>query len=57
MIAKDGKISILGLTGNEKVSVFDVTGHQLRMNTHSTITLNAGVYIVKIDDSASKVVL
>ena len=57
VIAKDGKISILGLTGNEKVSVFDVTGHQLKMNTHSTITLNAGVYIVKIDDSASKVVL
>jgi len=57
VIAKDNKISILGLTGNEKVSVFDVTGHQLRMNTHSTITLNAGVYIVKIDDSASKVVL
>ena len=57
VIAKDGKISILGLTGNEKVSVFDVTGHQLRMSTHSTITLNSGVYIVKIDDSASKVVL
>jgi len=52
-----GKIQIIGLMGNERVSLFDITGRQLMFNTPKDITAKAGVYIVKIDNYNSKVVV
>jgi len=52
-----GKIQIIGLTGSESVSLFDITGRQLMFNTPKDITTKAGVYIVKIDNYNSKVVV
>jgi hypothetical protein len=52
-----GEIQIQGLTGGEKVSVFDITGRQLQINDPSIIAAKAGVYIVKINDSVKKVVV
>ena len=52
-----GVINILGLTGNEKVSVFDVAGRQLQMIQPTLINVNAGVYIVRIDGYLTKVVV
>jgi len=52
-----GVINILGLTGNEKVSVFDIAGRQLQMIQPALITVNAGVYIVRIDGYLTKVVV
>ena len=52
-----GEIQIQGLNGSEKVSVFDVTGRQLIINNPVRIAAKAGVYIVKINDSVTKVVV
>ena len=52
-----GVINILGLNGNEKVSVFDVAGLQLKMIHPALINVNAGVYIVRIDGYLTKVVV
>jgi len=52
-----GVINIFGLTGNEKVSVFDVAGRQLQMIQPTLINVNAGVYIVRIDGYLTKVVV
>jgi len=52
-----GVINILGLTGNEKVSVFDIAGRQLKMIHPALINVNAGVYIVRIDGYLTKVVV
>jgi len=52
-----GEIHILGLTGNEKVSVFDIAGRQLKMIHPSVISVNAGVYIVRINGYMTKVVV
>ena len=52
-----GVINILGLTGNEKVSVFDIAGRQLKLIHPALITVNAGVYIVRIDGYLTKVVV
>jgi len=61
VIANNGQLSIRGLIGGENVSVFDVTGHQLNVKISnmgtSTISLKSGVYIVRINDSAVKVVV
>jgi len=52
-----GEININGLTGTEKVSAFDITGRQLIINTPSRIVANAGVYIVRINNFITKVVV
>ncbi len=57
VFAENGKITIKGLTGNEKVNVFDITGHQFKMETPSVVNVKSGVYIVKINDTATKVVV
>jgi hypothetical protein len=52
-----GKIQIIGLSGNEKIALFDITGRQLQINTPKNIPAKAGVYIVKIDNYSTKVVV
>ena len=50
-------IRISGLTAADKVSLFDIYGRQMIVTTPSVIKANAGVYIVKINDSVTKVVV
>jgi len=61
VIATNGQLSIRGLIGGENISIYDVTGHQLNVKVSnmgsSTVSLKSGVYIVRINDSAEKVVV
>jgi hypothetical protein len=57
VLSSVGEIIIQGLKGGEKVSVFDITGRQLTVNKPSIIAAKAGVYIVRINESISKVVV
>ena len=57
VITQNGQITIKGLTGSEKVSIFDLTGHQFKLQTSSSITVKTGVYIVKINETTTKVVV
>jgi len=52
-----GGIKIIGLTGAEKVSLFDIAGRQIKVTNPSLIKTNAGVYIVKINSTVTKVVV
>lgn len=48
-------IKITGLNGFEKVSVFDVTGRQIKISNSYDITINKGIYFVKVDNFVTKV--
>ncbi|MDP4276565.1 MAG: hypothetical protein Q8914_02925, partial [Bacteroidota bacterium] len=48
-------IRINGLTGNEKVSLFDLTGRQIRISNPADITISRGLYLVKVDHNVTKV--
>ncbi|HLP04489.1 MAG TPA: immunoglobulin-like domain-containing protein [Paludibacter sp.] len=50
-------IRIMGLSATDKVSVFDIAGRQMRVTNPSLIKMNAGIYIVKINQYAAKVVV
>ncbi len=52
-----GAIKITGLTGSEKVSLYYFTGRQLKVNNPALIPANTGIYIVKIDNYATKVIV
>jgi hypothetical protein len=57
VLSSVGEIKILGLNGTEKVSVFDITGRQLVVYNPAIIAAKAGVYIVKINETITKVVV
>ena len=50
-------IKIMGISQTDKVSVFDITGRQLKVTNPSLIKTKAGVYIVKINEYSSKVIV
>jgi hypothetical protein len=54
----EGGIRINGLKGNEKVSVYDMSGRYTPIaNGTDIIRLNKGVYVVKIDQYTAKVMV
>jgi hypothetical protein len=57
VVSTAGGIKILGLTGAEKISLYDVAGRQLKVNNPSAIALNSGVYIVRINSYITKVIV
>ncbi len=57
VIASVGSIRILGLSGDEKVSLFDITGRQFKVTNPAEIALKSGVYIVKVNGYITKVVV
>ncbi len=57
VISSVGKIEITGLTGTEKVALFDISGRQIRFDRPSEISVNAGAYVVKINDYNTKVIV
>jgi hypothetical protein len=48
-------IRINGLTGKEKVSLFDISGRRIHITDPSEIIINRGIYLVKVDNNVSKV--
>ncbi|MEI7502829.1 MAG: hypothetical protein WCJ61_06060, partial [Paludibacter sp.] len=52
-----GGIKILGLTGADKVSVYDIAGRQMKFNNPTQITANAGVYIVRVNNYVTKLIV
>ena len=57
VIASEGLITIHGLNGGEKVSLFDITGRQFKVTIPSSITIKSGMYIVKVNDYVTKVIV
>lgn len=50
-------INIIGLKGTEKVSVCDISGRQINVTNNSKIEVNSGVYVVRINNYASKIIV
>jgi hypothetical protein len=50
-------IRINGLTGVERVAVFDLSGRSIRVANASDITLKPGLYFVKVDNLVTKVLV
>ena len=57
VISTVGCIKILGLTGAEKISIYDIAGRQLRVNNTATINAKSGIYIVRINNYVTKVIV
>ena len=57
VIASKGRIKITGATEADKVSLFDIAGRQLKVTNASEISVNRGVYIVKVNNYVTKVVV
>lgn len=57
VIPTNGAIQITGLTGNEKVSVFDITGRRMNVVNVNRITVSTGIYFVKVDNYVAKVIV
>ncbi|MDD3078452.1 MAG: hypothetical protein PHH37_05020 [Paludibacter sp.] len=52
-----GKIKIYGLAPNDRVNIFDVTGRNIYVTNSNIVSVNAGVYIIKINNFTTKVVV
>lgn len=52
-----GKIKVSGLSAGDKVTIFDIAGRKINATTQSDIAVNAGVYIVKINNYVTKVIV
>ena len=50
-----GLIQIIGLSGKEKVSVFDILGLSIAVKDTHLISVRSGIYIVKVDSRVAKV--
>jgi hypothetical protein len=50
-----GLLQIEGLTGNEKVSVYDILGRNISVKDNQSIYVKSGIYIVKVDSQVAKV--
>jgi hypothetical protein len=48
-------IRINGLTGKEKVTLFDITGRQVQITNPSDITISRGIYLVNVNNVVTKV--
>ncbi len=57
VISNPGEIIISGLSKTEKVAIFDIAGRQLSTKNTSVYKMNAGVYIVKINEYVTKVIV
>lgn len=57
VIPVTGGLKITGLKGSEKIGVFDVAGREIKVTDVDRITMNAGVYFVKIDNFIAKVIV
>jgi hypothetical protein len=57
VVSVAGGVKIIGLNGTEKVALFDIAGRQINVTNPKLIKTNAGVYLVKINNSIAKVLV
>ncbi|VBB44750.1 exported hypothetical protein [uncultured Paludibacter sp.] len=57
LASSKGVINIFGLNGTEKVSVYDISGNQVKVTNKASVAVDAGIYIVKINNFVSKVIV
>jgi len=57
VISTAQQIHILGLTGTENITLYDIAGRQLKVTNASSMSVNAGVYIVRINSYVTKVMV
>ncbi len=57
VVGEKGRIEVRGLESSDKVSVVDLSGRRISTANRSQIDVNPGVYIVRINDYATKVVV
>jgi len=57
VISTAQQIHILGLTGTENITLYDIAGRQLKVTNASSMSLNSGVYIVRINSYVTKVMV
>lgn len=57
--AVNGEIRIKGLEGNERISIYDISGRQVnsQLAKASSYKVGSGIYIVRIDNFAKKVMV
>lgn len=55
--AANGLIKISGLNGTEKVAVYDLFGRKITSANQAEVSVTRGIYIVKIDNYVSKVIM
>ena len=57
VVGEKGRIEDRGLESSDRVSVVDLSGRRISTANRSQIDVNPGVYIVRINDYATKVVV
>ena len=57
VIPGTNRIDIFGLNGTEMITLFDVAGSQLKITNSSSIPVNTGVYILRINSYVTKVMV
>jgi hypothetical protein len=45
------------LNGTEKVQIFDISGRKIASGNQKIFDLNAGVYLIRINDFAGKILV
>lgn len=55
--AGNGLVQIAGLTGGEKVSIYDLSGRRVTSGNQSEVSLSRGIYIVKVNNYVTKVIV
>lgn len=53
----NGQISISNLNGTENVQIFDISGRRIASGNQKIFDLNAGVYLIRINDFAGKILV
>lgn len=56
-IGQKGRIEVRGLENTDKITVVDLSGRRISTSNRSQIDVNPGVYIVRINDFATKVLV
>jgi hypothetical protein len=57
VIPGKGEIYLPNLSGNEIIGIFDITGRKLNFENTNIYKVNAGAYIVKINNFTTKVII
>ena len=54
LIPVNGGLKITGLSGNEQISITDITGRTVKVSDSQNIRLQKGIYIIKINQFSTK---
>ena len=54
---RNGQMIVEGLTGGEEISLYDTMGRRYVVNSEHMLTVQPGIYVVKIDNFVTKVMV